>query len=97
MPKFEVEIPHALTAEEARTRLEKARRKLEADYGAVCSWDGTSAMLVKRKGLDARVAIEAARVFVTCELGFLMSAMAGPIKAGITKQLTDLLSRPSDS
>jgi putative polyhydroxyalkanoate system protein len=95
MPKFELDIPHSLPVPDVRQRLDRASAKLEREYGATCSWDGDSALLVKRKGLDARVAIEPTRLHVNVELGFLMSPMAGAIKSGITKQLTELLASPS--
>jgi len=94
MPKFEVDIPHALTPADARTRLEKAATKLEKDYSATCRWDGDRCLVVERKGLHARVAIEEARVHVAVDLAFLLSPMAGAIRSGITKQLTDLLGAP---
>ncbi len=91
MPKFDVDIPHNLPLPEVRTRLDKATAKLEQEYGATCSWDGDEALLVKRKGLDARVGIEPTRLHVKVELGLLMTPMAGAIKSGITKRLTELL------
>jgi putative polyhydroxyalkanoate system protein len=91
MPKFEVDIPHALTAEEARTRLDRAAAKLEKEYSATCRWDGDRCLVVERKGLSARVALEDARVHVAVDLAFMLSPMAGTIRTGITKRLTELL------
>lgn len=91
MRKFTVEIPHTLTAPEVRERLERAMSKLEADYGATCAWQSDAVMTVKRKGLDGRVAIEPDKLRVDVELGLLMAAMAGPLKEGITKRLTSLV------
>lgn len=92
MAKYELDIPHALSTDEVRARLERAKAKLERDYGATCAWDQGGGLLVQRKGLDARVTIEPARVHVHLELGMLMSALSGAIRSGITQQLTDLLS-----
>jgi putative polyhydroxyalkanoate system protein len=98
MPKFEVEIPHQLAPEEVRSRLERATAKLEKDYGATCKWEGDPAnqhLVVARKGLNAKVAVEPTRLHVAVELGLLLSPMAGSIRNGITKQLTDLLNKPA--
>jgi putative polyhydroxyalkanoate system protein len=92
MPKFEVDIPHALTPEEAKQRISAVTTKLEKDYGASCTWKGPSELVVSRKGLDARVSIEPARVHVDLNLGLFLTPLAGPIKAGITKELTGILS-----
>jgi putative polyhydroxyalkanoate system protein len=91
MPKFEVDIPHSLPTDDVRERLGKATAKLEREYGATCRWDGDGSLIVSRKGLEARVAVEPSRLHVNVELGFLLSPMASSIRNGITKQLTELL------
>lgn len=92
MPKFSLEIPHTLGPQEAKTRLENAQSKLEAEYGAKCSWAGSDVMQVTRKGLDASVKVEANRLAVNVSLGFLMTPMMGTIRDGITARLTKLVS-----
>jgi putative polyhydroxyalkanoate system protein len=91
MPRFDLEIPHSLPIPEVRTRLEKAKAKLETDYGANCTWEGEDRLLVSRKGLQASVNVEPTRLQVALDLGFLLTPLAGNIRNGITKQLTDLL------
>jgi putative polyhydroxyalkanoate system protein len=91
MAKFELEVPHALALPEVRARLDRARGKLETSYGATCTWQGEDRMLVSRKGLQATVHVEPTRLRVDLELGFLLSALAGNIKTGITKELTQLV------
>ena len=91
MPKFDVDIPHALAPEEARTRLAGATSKLEKDYGATCTWQGDRQLLVSRKGLDARVNIEDQRIHIELNLGFLLTPLSGAIKNGIAKELTSIL------
>jgi putative polyhydroxyalkanoate system protein len=95
MPKFEVDIPHSLEPQVAKERLSRATAKLEKDYGATCTWKGDTELLVSRKGLDARVSIEPARVHVDLNLGFLLTPLATAIKTGITKELSGLLTQPS--
>ena len=95
MPKFEVDIPHSLPAADVRSRLERASAELERDYSAACSWDGEQCLVVQRKGLMARVAVEPERLHVAVELGLLLSPMAGALRSGITKQLTELLEKPA--
>ena len=71
-----------------------ATGKLEKDYGATCTWKGDNELLVSRKGLDARVSIEPARVHVDLNLGFLLVPLANAIKGGITKELSGILTAP---
>jgi putative polyhydroxyalkanoate system protein len=91
MPKFEVDIPHTLEPAEAKQRLSAVTTKLEKEYGANCTWKGDNELLVSRKGLDARVSIEPARVHVDLNLGFFLTPLASAIKAGITKELSGIL------
>jgi putative polyhydroxyalkanoate system protein len=91
MPKFDVDIPHALPPEVAKARLAGATPKLEKDYGATCTWQGDRQLLVSRKGLDARVNIEEQRIHIELSLGFLLTPLSGAIKNGITKELSNIL------
>lgn len=91
MPKFAVDIPHSLSPEEAKQRLAGATGKLEQSYGAACTWKSDNELSVSRKGLDARVVVEPARVHIDMNLGFLLTPFAERIKAGITKELTAIL------
>lgn len=90
MRKFSVDIPHSLQTPDVRARLERAKTKLEEEYGANVAWENDTTMTVTRKGLDARVSIAADHVHVDVELGFLLVPMAGAIKESITKRLTTL-------
>jgi putative polyhydroxyalkanoate system protein len=91
MNKLEVDIPHRLTRDEARARLERITDKLAQEYSAVCTWEGGERLLVKRKGLQATLTLGDERVHVGLELGMFMRPFAGSIRAGIAKQLTELL------
>jgi putative polyhydroxyalkanoate system protein len=97
MPKYEVDIPHSLTPAEAKQRIAGATGKLESDYGAACVWKNDMLLSVSRKGLDANVAVEPSKVHVDLNLGFLLTPFADKIKAGITKQLANILSAPAAS
>ena len=91
MPKFDVDIPHSLAQEEARTRIAGATPKLEREYGATCTWQGDHQLLVSRKGLDARVNIEERRIHIELNLGFMLTPLSGVIKNGIAKELSGIL------
>jgi putative polyhydroxyalkanoate system protein len=92
MPKYDLDIPHTLAPAEAKQRIAAMTPKLEKAYGATCTWNGDNELVVSRKGLDAKVLIEPARVHVDLNLGFLLTPLATAIKAGITKELSGILS-----
>lgn len=91
MPKYEVDIPHRLAVDEAKKRIAGATEKLTRDYGASCSWKSDDTLSVSRKGLDALVTVEATRVHIAMNLGFLLTPFAEKIKSGIAKQLSGIL------
>jgi len=95
MPKFEMEVPHSLPLPEVKSRLDKAKSKLESEYQATCTWHGDEQLQVARKGLNAMVNLEPSRLRIDVELGFLLSPLAGTIRTGITKRLSELLSAPA--
>jgi putative polyhydroxyalkanoate system protein len=97
MPKYEVDIPHSLDVAEAKQRLNGATDKLQRDYGANCSWKTDNELSVSRKGLDARVTVEPARVHIDLNLGFLLTPFAEKIKTGIARELTGILTRPASN
>jgi putative polyhydroxyalkanoate system protein len=91
VPKFQLDIPHALAPDEAKKRISEATGKLSTDYGASCTWKSDTELAVSRKGLDALVKLEQSRVHIDLNLGFLMTPFADLIKTGITKKLTAIL------
>jgi len=94
MPKFDVDIPHSLSPEEARARIGGATAKIESAYGATCRWTSDRELTVSRKGFDAVVSIEPALIHVSVNLAFLLSPMAAPIKSGLTRELEALMVAP---
>jgi putative polyhydroxyalkanoate system protein len=91
MNKVEVDIAHRLTRAEARSRIDRVTAKLAQDFSAECNWEGSERLVVKRKGLHARLDIADDKVHVDMELGLFMRPFAGSIRAGIAKQLADIL------
>jgi putative polyhydroxyalkanoate system protein len=94
MPKFDIDIPHVLPPEEARSRIDGATAKIESTYGATCRWTGQRQLTVSRKGFDARVDIEPDRIHVAVNLAFLLSPMASSIKNGLARELAGLMAAP---
>jgi putative polyhydroxyalkanoate system protein len=92
MPRVNVDIPHRLSRDEARTRIMGATSRLEREYNATCLWDGETRLIVTRKGLKAALEVEDTQVRVALDLGFLLGPLGGSIRAGIVRQLTGILS-----
>ena len=91
MPEFTIDIPHAMTVEEASAKLNGAQDKLQQEYGLTCTWQDGDTMRVHRAGLDGIVQVESERLTVRVKLNFLMGAFSGKIQEGIKDKLTRLM------
>jgi len=91
MNKLEVDVAHRLSRAEARSRIDRVTAKLAQDFSAECNWEGSERLVVKRKGLLATLDVDDNKVHVDMELGLFMRPFAGSIRAGIVKQLADIL------
>jgi putative polyhydroxyalkanoate system protein len=89
-----LEIPHALPPDELRAKMEAACRKLEARFGVRCSWPGANQLKVERPGLIVGVRLEATRVKVEIQMGFLLRLFQDRICAGIAEELSAFLASP---
>ena len=90
MARIIVERTHTLGREVARAKAEQLAVRMEREYGVRCQWQG-DVMEVRRSGADGRIEVEEDRVRVLLNLGFLLSAMGGSIRAQIERSLDNAL------
>ena len=62
----------------------KLSERFDMDYG----WDGDT-LNFSRSGVEGKIALLANNLQVTATLGFLLSAMKGPIEAEIRRVLSE--------
>jgi hypothetical protein len=99
VPKFNIEIPHALSVEEARNRLERMAESLQSRYGdqvkdMTQSWaDNLLAFGFKTMGMrfDGSVGVEESKVVLNGDLPFAAMMFKGKIESEIRSQLERLL------
>lgn len=77
---------HALGPAEARAAAEKVARKMAAEYGLACRWDG-DVLLFERSGVTGSLTLEAQRAAMRIQLGFLMGAFASAIEARVADSM----------
>ena len=99
MPKFQLEVPHTFTAEEAKSRLERFIDSLQAQYGDKVSdlqqsWAGNTLNFgFKTFGIKIAGAIEALdqKLLVTGELPFSAMMFKGKIESEVKEKLGRLM------
>ena len=86
MGDIDIRHPHSLPMPRAREAVEQAAQRLSEKFGIEYAWDG-DAVDFRRSGLDGRIALAPDELRVTAQLGFLLSAMQGPIASEIRRAL----------
>ena len=72
----------------ARKAVDEVARKLAERFDVEYDWDG-DALNFTRSGVDGRIALAPNQLHVTAQLGFLLTALKGPIEAEIRRVLAE--------
>ena len=88
MASIDIQHPHSKTPAQARKAIEGVAKKLAERFDMDYGWDGDT-LNFSRSGVDGKIALLADKLRVTANLGFLLSAMKGPIETEIRRVLSE--------
>ncbi|KAF1724800.1 polyhydroxyalkanoic acid system family protein [Pseudoxanthomonas japonensis] len=88
MASIDIQHPHSKTPAQARKAVESMAKKLAERFDMDYGWDGDT-LNFSRSGVDGKIALLADKLRVTANLGFLLSAMKGPIEQEIRRVLSE--------
>lgn len=88
MASIDIQHPHSKTPAQARKAVESMAKKLAECFDMDYGWDGDT-LNFSRSGVDGKIALLADKLRVTANLGFLLSAMKGPIEQEIRRVLSE--------
>lgn len=88
MASIDILHAHSKTPKQARKAVEDVARKLAERFDMDYGWEGDT-LNFRRSGVDGRIALLPEKLRVTADLGFLLSAMKGPIEAEIRRVLSE--------
>ena len=88
MASIDIQHPHSKTPAQARKAVESMAKKLAERFDMDYGWDGDT-LNFSRSGVDGKIALLADKLRVTANLGFLLSAMKGPIESEIRRVLRE--------
>ncbi len=88
MPSIDIRHPHSLPLPKARKAVEEVAKKLAERFGIDYEWDDDT-LNFNRSGVDGKIALQPKQLRVSAELGFLLSALKGPIEAEIRRVLEE--------
>lgn len=88
MADIDIRHSHSMPMPKAREAIDDVAQKLAERFGMACSWNGDS-LNFERAGVDGRIDLAPEELHVTAKLGFLLSAMQGPIETEIRRVLAE--------
>ena len=88
MASIDIKHPHSKTPAQARKAVEGVAKKLAERFDMDYGWDGDT-LNFSRSGVEGKIALLADKLRVTANLGFLLSAMKGPIEQEIRRVLSE--------
>ena len=88
MPGIDIRHPHSMPLAKARKAVEDVAKKLADRFDVEYAWDGDT-LNFNRSGVDGRIALSPKQLHVTAQLGFLLSALKGPIETEIRRVLDE--------
>ena len=91
MSHIDIRHAHSMTPAKARKAVEEVAAKLAGKFGMAYRWNG-NLLEFNRSGVDGHIALEPRELHVTAKLGFLLSAMKGPIEHEIRRYLDERFS-----
>ena len=86
MSDIDIQHPHTMEPQQARTAVQEIADKLTDRFGVVSRWDGDT-LHFDRSGIEGKIEVAPSRLHVTARLGFLFVAMKGPIESELRRVL----------
>ena len=88
MSRIDIHHPHSLTPAKARKAVQEVADKLGHRFAMQSRWEG-DVLHFTRSGVDGHIVLAPNELHVTAQLGFLLSAMKGPIEQEIRRVLSE--------
>lgn len=90
MSAIDIRHAHPLSADQARSAIDRVAQKLQDKFDVDTRWEGQT-LRFARSGVDGAIELLDQEVRVTAELGFLLSAMKGMVESEIVRVLGEQL------
>lgn len=88
MSHIDIRHTHSMDAASARRAVQEIADKLAQRFGVACTWEG-DVLNFERGGIEGFIDVMPRQLHVNAKLGFLYSAMKGPIESEIRRVLTE--------
>ena len=85
---IDIHHAHSMPHAKARKAVEDVAKKLAERFDMAWRWEADT-LHFTRSGVDGHIALAPRKLHVTAKLGFLLSAMKGPIEGEIRRVLDE--------
>src|SRR5690606_33623653 len=86
MPSIDIRHPHSKTQKQARTAVTRVADKVQERFAVGCAWNQNT-LEFTRSGVNGEIHVLVGEIHVPVNLGFLLSALRGPIESEIRSYL----------
>lgn len=86
MPSIDITQPHDKSKKEAREAVDRVAEKIGERFQVDCGWNG-DVLEFTRSGVNGEITLGKKEVRIVVNLGFLLSALKGPIESEIHRVL----------
>lgn len=86
MPSIDIRHPHSQSRKQARAAVERVADKIQQRFEVGCAWDEDT-LQFNRSGVNGEIRVLEEEIHVLVNLGFLLSALRGPIESEIQRYL----------
>jgi putative polyhydroxyalkanoate system protein len=88
MSHIDIRHAHSLPLPKARKAVQEVADKLAERFGMDYEWEENTLSFM-RSGVDGKITLQSRELRVSARLGFLLSALKGPIEAEIRRVLEE--------
>lgn len=86
MASIDIRHPHTQSRQQARTSVEKVAEKIQERFEVGVAWNEDT-LEFTRSGVNGEIRVNDDEIHVLVNLGFLLSALRGPIESEIQRYL----------
>lgn len=86
MPSIDIVQPHNKSLKDAKASVDRVAEKISERFQVDCGWKGNS-LEFTRSGVNGEIQVGKDAVRVVVNLGFLLTALKGPIESEIHRVL----------
>ena len=86
MPSIDIRHPHSKSPEDARDVVSRLAEKIQERFEVGCTWCGDT-LEFSRSGVNGSIQVTDDEIHLLMNLGFLLSALRGPIESEIKRYL----------